>query len=112
MPLSRTTDSVVSAAITSSATTSYTFETGSISMCGVILPAGCTLSTLQVYVCHTKNGTYVPLYDNTNTAVYIGGNGSTLAASRAYPFPDECFPWPFMRLVGNGSDTVHVSLKG
>ena len=68
--------------------------------------AGST-TLLTFYVCETKNGTYVALYDKDNAAVT-----RTVAASKAYALPDECFPFPYVKALGDAAGTLTLSAKG
>jgi hypothetical protein len=69
-------------------------------------------------VCSDPTGTFLPLYDKTNTLVTVT---VTLNASRAYPLPDELFGVPYFKLWTQaagvdvnqtGAKTFTLSLKG
>lgn len=74
---------------------------------GFILPTGETMVTLTFYVAEKKGGTYKQLYDKTNAAI-----SRTVAASRAYPLPDEIYGFPWLKIVGNADGTLYICLKG
>lgn len=78
---------------------------------GLIMPAALTSTAMTFTVCDSADGTYVALYDTTNTQVAM-----TVAASRAYDLPSELYAWPFWKIVlGTAEDaarTLKVVAKG
>jgi hypothetical protein len=59
------------------------------------------------YGATTVDGTYVPLYDSTNTIV-----ARTMTNGRGYAFPDECFGCAFIKILpANDGRTIQYSLK-
>jgi hypothetical protein len=73
----------------------------------VSVPAASSLTTLTFYACHTRTGTFVPLYDANNVAVTL-----TVAASRVVALPDALFGVPYFKMVGNANGTVTIFKKG
>ena len=54
-----------------------------------------------------SGGTFVPLYDSTNTIV-----ARTMTNARGYAFPDECFGARFIKIVPtNDGAVIEYSLK-
>jgi len=54
------------------------------------------------------DGTYVPIYDSTNTIVAL-----TMTNGRGYAFPDQCFGARFIKIVPtNDAVEIQYSLKG
>jgi hypothetical protein len=49
----------------------------------------------------------VQAYDDSNAALAL-----TVAAGRAYRIPLELAAAPFLRIVGDTTGTIHVSLQG
>lgn len=76
------------------------------SYAGGSIVVGTGLTSLAFYGCNTPGGTYVPIYDSSNAAVT-----RTVAADRGYAFPDECFGFRFIKMLGNTTGTVTVNLK-
>jgi len=77
----------------------------------IILPNGCSATEFTFHVGEKLGGTYEALYDTNNVAVTM-----TVAADRAYPFPDECFGAHFIRIEisagGAATPNVDITLKG
>lgn len=73
---------------------------------GCFFIASGSITSIAPYGAMTLTGTYVPLYDSSNTAV-----SRTIAASRGYALPDECFGWKFLKLVANAAGSLYVMLK-
>jgi hypothetical protein len=65
----------------------------------LVLPAEFTGSTIGFKVCGTADGTFVTLYDKTNTAMSL-----TVTQNRAYPIPIDVFPAAFLKLVSGSSE--------
>lgn len=72
-----------------------------------IVTVGASLTSLTFYGCDTRGGTYKALYDKNNAAVT-----RTVAVDRAYPLPDDCYGFPFVKAVGNNTGTLVVTTKG
>lgn len=59
------------------------------------------------YGCVDVDGTYVALYDSTNTIV-----ARTMGTGRGYAFPDECFGCNFIKILpANDGVQIQYSLK-
>lgn len=105
MAITRHTASTASISITASATTSPTIKVGDIAG-GIVHVLSGSVTSLQFWVCDTENGTYIRLYDSSNAAI-----ARTVATSRAYALPDELFGAEFLRIVGDATGVIRLSLK-
>lgn len=81
-------------------------------LCGLMIPAAFTGTALTFETCDTPNGTYLPLYDDTNTLISL-----TVAPSRAYSLDPKKFQGSnFLKLksgTAEGADrSIICSLKG
>lgn len=72
----------------------------------VHIPSGSSITSLTFYSSNT-DGTFLPLYDSTGTAVTL-----TVAATRAYEMPSAIFSCGRLKMVGDAADTVGVTVKG
>lgn len=70
------------------------------------VPAASSLTTLTFFGYDATNDAWVQIYDSSNAAV-----SRTVAASRAYAIPAECNGCSLLRIVGNATGAVVVSLK-
>lgn len=74
---------------------------------GIIhIPSGSSLTTITVYECGERDGTYQPLRGGTNSAVTL-----TVTAGTARCFPDELYACDFIKLVGNVAASCPVHFK-
>lgn len=73
------------------------------------IPSTIASVTLTFHGAEKVDGTYFPMFDTANAAVTM-----TVAASRCYPLPDECFGFGGIKIVPNADDgeTILLSLKG
>ena len=63
---------------------------------GIKTPAALEAATVIGFkVCESKDGTFLPLYDDTNALVTVTVE---LAEARAYAAPDEIFYWRYVKL--------------
>jgi hypothetical protein len=106
MSLQRNSSEVITLTITDSIATCEELPFGSFAGGSIIVPSGSSLTSLTPYGCNEPGGTYVPIYDSSNTAV-----SRTVAASRGYAIPDECFGFRFIKFLGNTTGTIKVNLK-
>jgi hypothetical protein len=76
---------------------------------GFVMPDSTSATSIAFHVSTRPGGEYEPLYDRDNAAVT-----QTVAASRAYPFPDEIYGFGALKLVASGGDEadIRISLKG
>jgi len=74
---------------------------------GSIHVVGTSITGLTFYGATEPGGTFVPLYDKTNTAVT-----RTVDHTQVYPLPDECFGLGAIKIVANAAGAVNISLKG
>jgi len=105
MAITRFTSSTEPISITASATTSPVIRVGEFAG-GIAHVISGSVTSLQYWVCHTADGTYIRLYDSTNTAI-----ARTVATSRAYALPDEVFGAEYLRIVGDATGVIRLSLK-
>jgi hypothetical protein len=106
MGLQRFNSEEIFVSVTDAIATCEVIPMGSFAGGAIIIPSGSSITSLVPYGCHTATGTYVPLYDSSNAAV-----SRTVAASRGYALPDECFGWRYLKLLGNAAGTVLLNLK-
>lgn len=90
----RRADSVTLVDIANNGTTSAAIDFRNYAGGAVAIPSAITSTTLTFTVSNSATGTFTALYDGTNTQSSI-----TIAASRAYPLPDELFAWPYFKFV-------------
>jgi hypothetical protein len=63
---------------------------------GLKIPAALEANTsIGFKVCESQDGSFLPLYDETNALVQAS---VTLNAARAYALPDALFAWPYFKL--------------
>jgi hypothetical protein len=87
-------ESVITCTVTSTATVSGATDLTGYRNFGLIVPSTFDGTTITFQVSDTSGGTYVALYDITNTQVSM-----TIAASRAYDLPGELMVWRYMKIV-------------
>lgn len=76
---------------------------------GFVMPDTTSATAIAFHVSTRIGGEYEPLYDRDNAAV-----SQTVAASRAYPLPDELYGFGAFKMVASGGDEadIRLSLKG
>ena len=94
-----------SIAVTASSTTSATIDSSTSSGGLVVIPTGSGLTSFTWYA-SADGVTFVAAYDETGVAIT-----QTVAAARAYEIPASLFGARYLRIVGNTTGTVAVSLK-
>lgn len=94
--------------LTTSLTTTPAIEFGSDAGGVIIIPTGSSITALEWYVAEKVDGTYVRLYKADNSAV---ADPATVAAARAYPFPDEAFGAKYLKIVVDAAGTVKIQRK-
>lgn len=67
----------------------------------VIIPSGSSITSLTYYGAGDYSGTFTAIYDSAGVAVT-----QTVAGGRAYPIPDACFPYPYLKIVSNADGAV------
>lgn len=72
----------------------------------VYVPAGSSINSLAFYGAPEPSGTFLPLYVTTTAQTL------TVAAGRAYAFPDACKGCRSLKIVVNAAGTVDISVKG
>ncbi len=102
----------VAAVIPISTATSAAINLGGMALVGLILPAAFTGTSLTFTVCDTLAGTYMPLYDSSNSLVSM-----TVAQGRAYAVDPSNFQGiNFMKIVSGSTEgaarTIICSTKG
>lgn len=111
--IERTNISQLSLAITASSSTTATINKSGFVTGTIFVPAGSSLTGLTFFVAPHESmdgnsaGTFVQAYDDSNAALAL-----TVAAGRAYRIPLELAAAPFLRIVGDATGTIHVSLQG
>lgn len=93
-PINGVHEAVITCTVTVAGTTSAAVDLAGFRNLGLIVPSTFDGTTITFTVSDTLAGTYVALYDITNTQV-----GMTIAASRAYDLPGELCVWRFLRIV-------------
>jgi hypothetical protein len=83
----------------------------------IIMPAAWTTADIGFKISTAINGTFVPLYDDEGTLIFVDGP----AASKAYNAPPELYPSQFAKLwsinstgtavVQTAARTVTLALK-
>jgi len=92
--------------ITASAGTSATIAFRSFAGGQVYIPNGSGLTTLTAHVAQNPDATFEPAYDESGTAVVL-----TVAADQSHPLPTALFAAGALKLVGNTTGTIAVTLK-
>jgi hypothetical protein len=64
---------------------------------GVILPQGTDPGAISFWVCDTIDGTYVQLFNDADAA--ITRTPVTASVGKAFACPNECFPFPYVKMV-------------
>ena len=105
MAITRYASSSEAISITASATTSPVIRMGDAAG-GLIHVISGSVASITFYTCHTESGTYIAVYDSTNTIV-----SRTVGTSRVYAIPDELFGAEFLRIVGDATGVIRVTLK-
>jgi hypothetical protein len=99
-------EAVLTLSVAAGATLSATGDTTGYANMGLIVPSTFDGSTISFQVSDQSAGTYVPLYDITNTPVAM-----TVAASRAYDLPGELMAWRFVKVqTGTAQATTATDL--
>lgn len=80
--------------VTAGQTVSAEVDTAGMRNLGLIVPSTFDGTTITFQVSNVAGGTFVALYDMTNTQVSM-----TIAVSRAYDLPGELLPWRFLKIV-------------
>jgi hypothetical protein len=93
-PVNGAHDAVFSMVVANGATVSSIIDLTGFSSRGLIVGSQFDGTTITFQVSDTLAGTYVALYDITNTQVSM-----TVAASRAYDLPGELMVWRFIKIV-------------
>lgn len=93
-PVNGVHEAVITCTVTVAGTTSAAVDLAGFRNVGLIVPSTFDGSTITFTVSDTLAGTYVSLYDITNTQVSL-----TIAASRAYDLPGEVCVWRFLKIV-------------
>lgn len=81
----------------------------------VYIPDGSGLTSLTFHVAPDLGGTYLPLQNSPTIASPAGTPVAvtmTVAQAKAYPLPAELFGAVGVKMVGNTSGSVDISLKG
>lgn len=73
----------------------------------VYLDAGIATISLSWYVANEQGGTFYPLYSAANAVV----TPTTVAHTRAYPFPPDARGAASVKIVGDAAGTGTVSIK-
>ncbi len=107
MGVTRVPSTVKSVAVDTVVADSEEVSVGDCTGVAIFVPAGSSITSVAFYGAVEAGGTYLPLYDTTNTAVTL-----TVAAGRAYQAPFSVFPLRYMKLVGNADGNVDLTLKG
>lgn len=98
-------DSQTTVTIASAGTTSAAIDGQAYAFYGLIMPGTITSTAMTFTVSDKSDGTFVALYDETNTQVSV-----TIAASRAYNLPDALAAWPWFKIVMGSSEAADRSL--
>jgi hypothetical protein len=99
-----------SATIASGAAVSEVLDLREMAGGTIITPATLNATTVIGFkVCDTESGTFVPLYDQDNSLVYLTVQ---VDASRAYPLPDELFGAQFFKLWACTTGAADVDQTG
>jgi hypothetical protein len=93
-PINGVHEAVITCTVTAAGTTSAAVDLAGFRNVGLIVPSTFDGTTITFTVSDTLAGTYVALYDITNTQVSM-----TVAASRAYDLPGELMVWRFIKIV-------------
>lgn len=93
------------AAITAAVGTTADISYGGYSGGTIHIPTGSGLTSLTFH--SRTGGNNYALYDSTGSAVTL-----TVAADRSYPIPAACFGCELLRIVGNTTGNIIVTLKG
>lgn len=101
----------LSVTIANGQTVSALITTGGFSLCGILLPAAFTGTTLTFLVCNTAGGTFQPLYNSAGAVSY------TVAASRYIAIDPKDFAGvAFLKIVSGSAEgalrTLVCSMKG
>lgn len=101
----------LSETIASGQTVGSVMNTGGQVLCGILMPAAFTGTTITFQVCNTSGGTFQPLYNSSGQVSY------TVAASRYIAIdPKDFYGVAFLKLVSGSSEgatrTVICSMKG
>jgi len=102
----------VAANILISTTESQAIDTKGFALVGFFTPAALTGTTLTFEACQTVGGTYLPVYDSTNTQVSI-----TVATGKYYALDPKNFQGIRFLKIKSGSTelaarVINLSLKG
>lgn len=101
-------DGTVTATIALSGTISSAIDLAGCRAVGLITPGTLTSTTVTFYAASAVDGTYAPIYDDTNTA-YVLTVGTVQA--RAYALrPDVMAPWRFVKAVTGGTESAERAL--
>lgn len=95
----------VTATIASGAAASDAVDARGYSGGGYRLPSTFDGTALTFQVSEAEAGTYATLYDQYGSALSV-----VVAASRAYPLPQELFGWPFFKLVSGTNQSTSNTL--
>ncbi len=71
----------------------------------VHVPSGSSITTLTWHVSTKERGTYLPAYNSA------GAVTQTVAAGRSYPIPSDLQGAAWLKMTGNASGSVGVTLK-
>lgn len=71
----------------------------------VHVPAGSSLTTLTWHVSASERGTYLPAYNSA------GAITQTVQGGRSYPIPSDLQGANYLKITGNASGSVDVTLK-
>lgn len=97
-------DAPVTATIAESGTKTGAIDNRASALCGVILPATFTGTTLTFEVCATEDGTFRALHDDD------GAISRTVAQGLAYALPDELATFPWFKIVSGSTEGSERSL--
>lgn len=92
------------ATITSGSATSNAVDISSWAIFGFQLPSAFTGATVTFQV-SADGSNFTTLKDQTGTTITM-----TVAASFAYPFPDEVSPWSYVKIVSASNEAATRSI--
>lgn len=94
------------ALLTTSLTTTPAVSISAYAAGVVYIPTGSTITSLTYYAAYGTDGTYVPIYDQTGSAIT-----QTVVADRCYAMPSDLFGAGQIKIVANAAGDVQLSLK-
>jgi len=73
----------------------------------IYIPAGSSLTSLTFYAAWADGEDFVAMVDHDGEAVSL-----TVEAGKCYPLPIATYGAALLKLVGNASGTIHLTLVG